>query len=78
LAISSLDVWEELAAGAAAESPLWGEALRADAEREAAFSPLAPERFALGIETIYEAYLLHYGRARLFAPPDDDVALLLP
>jgi len=77
LAISSLDVWEELAAGAAAESPLWGEALRADAEREAVFSPLAPERFALGIETIYEAYLLHYGRARLFAPPDDDVALLL-
>ena len=31
----------------------------------------------LGLETIYEGYLLHYGRSRLFAPPDDDVALLL-
>ena len=36
-----------------------------------------PERFALGVETIYEGYLLHYGRPRLFAPPDEDVALLL-
>ncbi len=34
-------------------------------------------RFALGLETIYEGYLLHYGRSRLFAPPDQDVALLL-
>lgn len=29
------------------------------------------------METIYEAYLCHYGRPRLFAPPDADVALLL-
>jgi hypothetical protein len=29
------------------------------------------------LETIYEGYLLHYGRSRLFAPPDDDTALLL-
>lgn len=36
-----------------------------------------PERFALGVETIYEGYLLHFGSSRLFAPPDDDVALLL-
>ena len=42
------------------------------------FSPLVEDRrFALGVETIYEGYLLHYGRSRLFAPPDDDVALLL-
>ena len=41
------------------------------------FSPLAEPRFALGIETIYEGYLAHYGIPRLFAPPDDDVALLL-
>ena len=42
------------------------------------FSPLLDDdRFALGVETIYEGYLLHYGRSRLFAPPDDDVALLL-
>jgi len=45
---------------------------------EPVFATLLPEqRFALGVETIYEGYLLHYGRARLFAPTDDDVALLL-
>ena len=74
---SATELWDELAAAAAAESPLWAEALRADPEREPVFSPLAPERFALGLETIYEAYLCHYGRPRLFAPPDADVALLL-
>ncbi len=68
---------DAVAAEAAAESPLWGEALRADPEREAVFGALAPERFALGLETIYEGYLVHYGRPRLFAPPDEDVALLL-
>jgi hypothetical protein len=41
------------------------------------FSPLAEERFALGLETIYEAYLLHYGRPRLFAASNRDTALLL-
>ncbi|HEX6491377.1 MAG TPA: hypothetical protein VF002_08390 [Gaiellaceae bacterium] len=41
------------------------------------FSPLGESRFALGIETIYEGYLLHYGRARLFEPADQDTALLL-
>jgi hypothetical protein len=41
------------------------------------FSPLAEEPYALGLETIYEGYLLHYGRPRLFAPADDDTALLL-
>jgi hypothetical protein len=41
------------------------------------FSALAEERFALGIETIYEGYLLHYGRPRLFDPADGDTALLL-
>ena len=66
-----------LAAEAAAESPLWGDSLRADAEREPVFAPLAPARFALGLETIYEGYLVHYGRPRLFAPPDDETALLL-
>ena len=74
---SALELWEALAAAAAAESPLWGEALRADAEREPVFSPLAPVAYALGLETIYEGYLVHYGRPRLFAPPDADVALLL-
>ncbi len=41
------------------------------------FSPLCEPVFALGVETIYEGYLLHYGRARLFAAADDDTALLL-
>ena len=62
---------------AAVESPLWAEALRPDQEHEAVFSPLADERWALGLETIYEGYLLHYGRPRLFAPADRDTALLL-
>src|SRR5204863_7345440 len=35
------------------------------------------ERFALGVETIYEGYLMHYGRPRLFVPRDGDNALLL-
>jgi hypothetical protein len=73
-------LFAEIAAGAAAESPLWASALRPSTEREAVavFSPLVEDRrFALGVETIYEGYLLHYGRSRLFAPPDDDVGLLL-
>ena len=46
-------------------------------ERELVFSPLGSPGQALGLETIYEGYLAHYGRSRLFSPPDDDVALLL-
>ena len=74
---SAADLWDELAAGAAAESALWAEALRADPEREAVFSTLAPPEHALGVETIYEGYLVHYARPRLFAPADPDTALLL-
>jgi hypothetical protein len=72
-------VFETIAAAARAESPLWGESLRPEAEqeREAVFSALAPDVHALGLETIYEGYLVHYGRSRLFAPPDRDTALLL-
>lgn len=73
------DLWETLAAEAAAESPLWGESLRPPHERDLVpvFSPLCDEQFALAIETIYEGYLLHYGRPRLFDPADADTALLL-
>jgi hypothetical protein len=72
-------MWQTIAADAAAESPLWDAALLPDEERSAepVFSPLAPEELRLGVETIYEGYLVHYGRARLFRPPDDDTALLL-
>jgi hypothetical protein len=31
----------------------------------------------LAVETIYEGYLVHYGRPRLFAPGDRDTVLLL-
>jgi hypothetical protein len=74
---TSTELWDELSAEAAAESPLWAAALRADPERDGIFGPLAPSRFALGLETIYEGYLVHYGRSRLFAPPDEEAALLL-
>lgn len=74
---SQLDVFATIADEAARESSVWGDALRAESEHVAVFSPLVDERFALGLETIYEGYLLHYGHARLFEAPDDDVALLL-
>ena len=51
---------------------------RSARRREPVFSPLVPDpALALGLETIYEGYLLHYGRSRLFDPADDDVAILL-
>jgi hypothetical protein len=73
------DLWRELADGAARESSLWADALRpvGDREHEPVFSPLGEARFALGVETIYEGYLAHYGRPRLFATGDGDTALLL-
>ena len=82
MAISSTaeaGVWETLVAEAAAESPLWGDSLLPPGEqdRTAVFSRLCDPSFALGVETIYEGYLLHYGRSRLFAPADPDTALLL-
>ena len=68
-----------MAVDAAAESALWRDCLRPDSERDRSFvfSPLGEARYALGLETIYEGYLVHDGRPRLFAPPDDDTALLL-
>lgn len=72
-------MWDEIASGATGESALWKDALRPEQERKlvAVFSPLAEPRFAVGLETIYEGYLAHYGTPRLFAPADADVALLL-
>jgi hypothetical protein len=73
------DVWATIAAEAANESSLWAGALRPAGERETApiFSSLSEERYALGLETIYEGYLLHYGRSRLFDPGDRDAGILL-
>ena len=73
-------VFEVICAGASEESVLWERALLPANERcdEAVFSSFVPEPgLALGLETIYEGYLLHYGRSRLFAPPDPDISLLL-
>ena len=73
------ELWDTIALEAQRESSLWGDALLPPAERERipVFSPLGAARFALGIETIYEGYLLHYGRPRLFAPETPERALLL-
>jgi hypothetical protein len=73
----ALDLWETIAQEAANESKLWGEALKSEPERKPVFSTLGEERYAVGLETIYEGYLLHYGRPRLFEPIDEDTALLL-
>jgi hypothetical protein len=72
-------VWDTITAEAASESSLWAEALlpKADQVREPVFSQLGPAGHALGLETIYEGYLVHYGHARLFAPTAPDTALLL-
>jgi hypothetical protein len=72
-------IWNTIVAEAELESPLWSAALRAPEDREETpvFSPLGDSRFALGIESIYEGYLLHYGRPRLFSPDDRDTAILL-
>jgi hypothetical protein len=74
-----LDLWRTIAGDAATESPLWADALKPpdDRELEPVFSLLGPSEHALGLETIYEGYLVHYGRSRLFGEPDDAVALLL-
>ena len=71
------DLWDEIVVGAAEESSLWADCLRAEPDRTPVFSPLGRPEHALGLETIYEGYLVHYGRSRLFAPLDDDTALLL-
>jgi hypothetical protein len=76
---ADLGIWATIADEAGRESALWGAALRSEGEREETpvFSTLAEARFALGLESIYEGYLLHYGRPRLFAPADSDTAILL-
>jgi hypothetical protein len=76
---SATDLWDALVGEAAAESPLWADSALPASEqrRDPVFSALCEPRFALGVETIYEGYLLHFGRPRLFAPADADTALLL-
>ena len=68
---------ETIAVQARVESPLWAQALRSPPDWEPVFSPLAPAHLTLGLETIYEAYLVHYGGSRLFDSPGDDERVLL-
>jgi hypothetical protein len=68
---------EAIIAGARGESEVWARSLRDSPDWTPVFSPLAPEELALGLETVYEAYLVHYGSPRLFAPADADEAVLL-
>jgi hypothetical protein len=76
---ADLTIWETIAREAGRESALWAAALRPPSDRDETpvFSALGPVRYALGLESIYEGYLLHYGRPRLFAPGDSDTAILL-
>jgi hypothetical protein len=67
----------DVAGRARAASPLWAGALRHRPAGAAIYGPRVDARFALGLETIYEGYLVHYGRPRLFEPVDEDTALLL-
>jgi len=75
----TVSFWRTIADEAAAESTLWETALLPEAARDeqAVFSGLAGERFGLAIESIYEGYLLHYGRPRLFRPEEPDTGVLL-
>ena len=79
MAVGAAALWDTLAGEAEAESALWAAALRPADERErvAVFSALAEERFAFGLEAVYEGYLAHYGRPRLFSASSADEALLL-
>jgi hypothetical protein len=70
-------VAEAIVAGARDESDVWAQSLRPRDDWEPVFSPLAPDRFALGLETVYEAYLVHYGMPRLFQAPEQNDAVLL-
>jgi hypothetical protein len=77
LSTSTTDLWETIAGGAGRESPLWAAAARDDPDRQPVFSLLCHDVYAIGLETIYEGYLCHYGRPRLFAPADEELGLLL-
>jgi hypothetical protein len=76
---ADLGIWATIADEAARESALWAAALLPEEDRDdtPVFSTIAYDRYALGLESIYEGYLLHYGRPRLFGPPDADTAILL-
>jgi len=71
-----VSVLETVAERAADASPLWASALLTEPRGGLRFSGRCPERHLLGVETIYEGYLLHHGTSRLFEQDDRDLAVL--
>jgi hypothetical protein len=67
----------EVAGRARAASPLWAAALRDEPAGDAVYGVRVEPRFALGLETIYEGYLVHHAESRLFRPADRNQAILL-
>ncbi len=55
---------------------VFARSLRSEPLEEPIWHDLAGAAFAQGFEAIYEGYLLHYGRPRLFAPANGEDALL--
>jgi hypothetical protein len=66
----------EIASRAAADSPLWAASLRAGDPPGPRFAGACPDDYLLGVEMIYEAYLLHYETSRLFRQDDGELSLL--
>jgi hypothetical protein len=56
-----VNVLETVAERAAEASPLWASALLGEPRGGLRFAARCPERHLLGVETIYEGYLLHHG-----------------
>jgi hypothetical protein len=66
----------EIGRRASAESPLWAATVLPGEPPEPEFAGRCPDRYLLGVEMIREAYLLHYGRSRVFSQDDVELALL--
>lgn len=74
------EVVAAIADRAARSSPVWARSILGPARRNgaaAAFPALAGSPFQTGFESIYEAFLVHHGKARAFAPRNRDEAILL-
>ena len=71
-----MSVLDTVAERAAEASPLWASALLPEPRGDLRFAGSCPERHLLGVETIYEGYLLHHGTSRLFDQDDRDLAVL--
>jgi hypothetical protein len=68
-----------LADRAAAASEVWARAALPPGARDEqpVFGPVAGPRFAAGVESIYEGFLVHHTHGRVFRPPDRMHGLLL-